>query len=526
MRGLRFIGSLVVMAVLPGPVSWAPVAGGEKGKSAEAKAALPSDLARVPSRSVGFLSVRVADVLSSKPGKALGVRLGKELDLAAADVARLLGVAPAEVERLTIVLPRLSPASPMLVVRTCKPFDRKKAVAAFGSFFEEVYKKHTLHYSGWALLAFDDKVIVIGPPNEVKTSLDAPVGKTEPLTAALAAAAGDHAVVLGLDPGALADGIGDRLPPTAKRYKALLKAQSLRVTFDLGAEASTRLRFANEKEAKAGEKALTAGIAPLLRAVCKEMSPGELTTLLGKLEGGAKDSPPKRIKDEIYGTLTAKIDQAALEAMARSGLARFRLLAARRESFKNLKHVAFACHRYAVANGITTPPAGLYDKDGRPLLSWRVLLLPYLGRKDLYKQFKLDEAWDGPNNKKLLAKMPRVYAAPAGKAKPHETFYQAFVGPGAGFEGKRGTRFDNIPDGTSNTMMFAEAARAVPWSKPEDLAYDPKKPLPKVGGLWKDGFFAAFFDGSVRFKSNKMKETTLRAYITRDGGEIIDPNDE
>src|SRR5207237_461856 len=100
------------------------------------------------------------------------------------------------------------------------------------------------------------------------------------------------------------------------------------------------------------------------------------------------------------------------------------------------------------------------DKDGRPLLSWRVALLPYLGEKEkeLYKQFKLDEPWDSAHNKKLVAKMPTVYAPVRVKAKPGETFYQRFVGKDAIFTNS-GTDYTipSIPDGTSNTALVAEA---------------------------------------------------------------------
>src|SRR2546421_12689862 len=85
------------------------------------------------------------------------------------------------------------------------------------------------------------------------------------------------------------------------------------------------------------------------------------------------------------------------------------------------------------------PPAALRGKEGKPLLSWRVLLLPYLEQDSLYKEFHLDEPWDSEHNKKLLARMPKLFAGPDEKAlAAHETHYQAFVGKGAVFEGKKG----------------------------------------------------------------------------------------
>jgi hypothetical protein len=103
-----------------------------------------------------------------------------------------------------------------------------------------------------------------------------------------------------------------------------------------------------------------------------------------------------------------------------------------------LKHLALAMHMYHDTFQQFPPPA-LCDKHGRPLLSWRVLLLPYVEHDDLYQQFKLDEPWDSPHNLRLLERMPPLYALPDGfrtPPEPHATFFQVFVGRGAAF-GKR-----------------------------------------------------------------------------------------
>jgi hypothetical protein len=81
----------------------------------------------------------------------------------------------------------------------------------------------------------------------------------------------------------------------------------------------------------------------------------------------------------------------------------------------------------------------------------------------------------------------------------------------------------DITDGTSNTFMIVEAAEAVPWTKPQDLDYDPAKPLPKLGGLFGDGFNAALCDGSVRFVSRAVKPEHLHLLIQRNDGNPIPP---
>src|SRR5262245_47081050 len=194
----------------------------------------------------------------------------------------------------------------------------------------------------------------------------------------------------------------------------------------------------------------------------------------------------------------------------------------RQRSENNMKEILLAMHNYEAANR-RLPAAAVYDKNGKPLLSWRVLLLPYLEENDLFKQFKLDEPWDGPNNKKLLEKMPKIYAPVGVKTKePHSTFYQVFTGPGTMFDGPKGIRFTDVQDGTSNTIMVIEAGEPVPWTKPDDLPYDPKKALPKLGGLFDGSFHMALADGSVRLVQKGFNEPVLRLAITRADGELVD----
>jgi RNA polymerase sigma factor (sigma-70 family) len=164
------------------------------------------------------------------------------------------------------------------------------------------------------------------------------------------------------------------------------------------------------------------------------------------------------------------------------------------------------------------PPAAIVGMNGKPLLSWRVLLLPYFGEDKLFAQFKLDEPWDSFHNKKLLAKMPTVYAPVRGKTKDsHLTFYQVFTGPGTVFEGTMGRRaIREITAGTSNTVMLAEAGEAVPWTKPADLVIDPKKPLPARGGMFRGDFHIGTADGWYYPVAKGYRQEVLRDLIIRD----------
>ena len=151
-------------------------------------------------------------------------------------------------------------------------------------------------------------------------------------------------------------------------------------------------------------------------------------------------------------------------------------------------------------------------------------ILPYIGEEKLYKQFKVDESWDSENNKKLIEKMPKLYAPVRGKAKAGETFYQRFVGKGAVF-GERGVSaysLENIPDGAANTVLVVEAATPVVWSQPVDLAFDEKKPLPEFGGLFDGDFHVAMCDGSVRFLKKNPNEKWMRFVIIANDGEVFE----
>jgi hypothetical protein len=191
----------------------------------------------------------------------------------------------------------------------------------------------------------------------------------------------------------------------------------------------------------------------------------------------------------------------------------------RARSVRNLKQIALAVHNYHDVFG--TLPAVIKDDQGQPLLSWRVALLPYLEQDALYRAFKLDEPWDSPHNRKLLAQMPPVYRI-EGAGPASSTFYQGFVGKGTLFEDGKRIRLSAIPDGTSNTLLVVEAGRAVPWTKPEDIPYAADRPIPKLGGPFRDVFHAAFADGQVYTLKKNFNEKEMRKAIVRDDGFPLD----
>jgi len=186
----------------------------------------------------------------------------------------------------------------------------------------------------------------------------------------------------------------------------------------------------------------------------------------------------------------------------------------------NLRKIVIALHNYhSVYRRL--PPAAISDKQGTPLLSWRVAILPFLEENNLYQQFHVNESWNSGHNKALLPLMPKVFRLPgAGPEGATTSHYRVFVGPDAVFEYPKSLNFQEITDGTANTWMVVESAEAVPWTKPEELVYDSKKPLPQMGNFFSGGFNAAFADGSVHFFRKSPPEATVRALITAAGGEV------
>ena len=199
----------------------------------------------------------------------------------------------------------------------------------------------------------------------------------------------------------------------------------------------------------------------------------------------------------------------------------------RRERVDRFKQIALGILNYESAKKLL-PPAAICDREGRPLLSWRVAILPYLDQQNLYKEFHLGEPWDSPHNRTLIEKMPGVYMDLGPKAdqlnREGKTTCQVPTGPKTVFYNKEGTKWREIADGTANTILLVEVEprRAVEWTKPEDWEVDLQHPRHGVQRSDRDQFLAAWCDASVQFVPTDIDEAKLRAYLTRDGREVVD----
>jgi hypothetical protein len=192
---------------------------------------------------------------------------------------------------------------------------------------------------------------------------------------------------------------------------------------------------------------------------------------------------------------------------------------------EELKYLAVAFHNYRDLYHSwpiwSQAPMDQFDKDGKPLLSWRVHLLQ-VDQPALFEEFHLNEPWDSEHNIKLLDKIPPSYARPGLGSK---TTVLAIVGPGAFYEGKTGST--DLRDGSANTIMFVEASpeKAIPWTKPEDLSFDPKSPKSALGTISEDHFYAVFANGAVVKLRSDIPDESFTALITRSGGEKVNIKD-
>jgi prepilin-type processing-associated H-X9-DG protein len=218
-----------------------------------------------------------------------------------------------------------------------------------------------------------------------------------------------------------------------------------------------------------------------------------------------------------FAQLESIFSQAADKSMEKSRLV---------ERMNRLRHFILAMFNFESANK-HFPPAAVCDKSGKPLLSWRVAVLPFLGEGELYKQFHLDEAWDSPHNRPLVEKMPDIFADPDPRVQANagagKTTFQVPVGKETIFFNNEGTAIREITDGSANTIAIIEVdpQLAIEWTKPGDWNVDMAHPAQAFGNMPR--VVAAYADGHVEtLTRNKWSDNQLRAQLTRAGGEPVE----
>jgi hypothetical protein len=216
----------------------------------------------------------------------------------------------------------------------------------------------------------------------------------------------------------------------------------------------------------------------------------------------------------------------ALMAWLARGVLAAREAARRSQCACNYCQILLALHNYHSQYNVF-PPAYVADASGRPMHSWRVLLLPFMEQSGLYNRYNFSEPWNGPNNITLLNSMPSNFACPSRFSSPTNlTSYVAVTGPGTVFPGARSTKLDDVTDGKSNTLIIVEVADVnVPWTAPIDLDVrtmsfqinDPKRS--GISSKHPGGANVGVADGRTRWAPDWVAPGALRALLTIAGGE-------
>ena len=171
-----------------------------------------------------------------------------------------------------------------------------------------------------------------------------------------------------------------------------------------------------------------------------------------------------------------------------------------------LHKISVALKNYADEHGVY-PPAVVRDSQGRPMHSWRALILPHLEKDDaeLHKEYHYDEPWDGPRNRQLADRMPQIYRCPEDPAAlDSQTSYLALVDGATGEFAAYPTGGGNAPPKSPpmTAYLVVEVAESgVGWMEPKDIALgknsQPDKPLPAHFGYHVGGGVAVDEDGAT-----------------------------
>lgn len=183
----------------------------------------------------------------------------------------------------------------------------------------------------------------------------------------------------------------------------------------------------------------------------------------------------------------------------------------------NLKQIGLALHNYHDTYG-GFPPAYITDADGKPLHSWRVLILPFLDQAPLYDRIDLTKPWNDPANAEVSQILPQIYACPSLKTygEDHQnTVYQAVIAPGSYLVPTESRVLEENAD-NSKTLLVVEVAEefATHWMSPQLVAeanilrFDEETEYQHEHGT-----HGLMVDGSVQFLSEQMDDHVRTDFI-------------
>lgn len=331
------------------------------------------------------------------------------------------------------------------------------------------------------------------------------------------------------------------LPPPYDKLTGTLVADdvsSVTATVQLGAAPNAKLSInspnpsAREAVAKAISVGLQTGVVwieanqPLYSVAAKDAA-DLLTPQMDDKAVKIRLDATDRVVKQLATNVLAPAIVAAQESAKRAS------------KMNDMKQIGLAMLNFESDNGFL--PGSIVDKEGKLLLSWRVLILPYLEQQALFNELHLDEPWDSKHNMEVATR-----AAPDMYCREDRQIMTTYLRPvyvgddlsalksdpeviEKNFNGRRAFlepwgRYRDITDGTSNTIMVAEVApeHAVFWTKPEDWEVDRDDPLAKLRTYKREGFVTGYYDGAARFETFDIDPNLLKKLITKSGGEVIE----
>jgi len=533
---------------------------------------LPTDLDLVPRDAAAFVHFRARDLWTSEWLKDVRHLLDRAGPEAWKEYEKRSPIKPESIERVTVVMlsaqtvgnpfPTVDPetVSALVILRTSQPYDRLALLEAVQT-REKAYRRQVYHFHEdlWSgLFLVDDRTFIVGSEDALVRWLDATRQRNAngPLAPALRTAAGKHQITLGLNPALFAKEAQGAPEPIVR----LLEAQCVTATLSMDKEIALDLRldYAKVEQAQNGEKAVRDTLEMARQALAqpiaeverelkgrpgKQPGVGDLPEgfamlmalgMLREIDGLLKEVPVQRQNTAVlvpirYRKLESAnmllVSTAAISMIGRSASRFFgevgQAIGKGKDPMQEyLKTLHQALEKYHADKG-SYPPAVLRDSLGRPVMSWRVALLPYLGDegKTLYSEFRLDEPWDSLHNKRLLKKMPAALKAPGSNNyyymgnMRHRTQTQVITGTGAAFDGVQGPKKGDL---SAKTILLTHGAgdQGVYWTKPFDLVYAADQPLPFFGTFQRP-VHVLQHDGSYRTLQPNQDEKELRGLILR-----------
>lgn len=512
----------------------------------------PAPPAAVNSDYVAFAHFRAKDIRENPLFTEVMAAVAKsggtaEWDKLEQQASSQIGVKPTDIDSVTVLVtevPQGNLPKYVVILTASKPIN-KAGVLGLGpqarpdarGFYTSPDAPGMIHFP-------DDKTMVMLHADTAQKYLDGYAKNRTgwPMNAELSRAAAGHTLYAMLQLDKIPSQMTQAFTrgPEFKDFAPALSARRIILTADLkGKELSVGARVGFPDAAAAGkardsvQKAIGMAVGEVEK-VLSGKGPPELsgfTPAIQEAHRALKDAKVTVSGSDltVAGSYKADFDVGTMVAEA---VKKIQGSAEAMRETNNLKQIGLAVHNYAFAfdhNGflpvyaIGAKGMPLKNATDKPLLSWRVALLPYIEQDTLYKQFKLDEPWDSPNNKKLIEQMPKLYASPK-PGKAGYTHLQMVIGPNAmsPYNVRMPTSF---PDGTSNTIAVVEAAEPVIWTKPDDVMMPgnqwPKDFRKKFGGLKPGGFNALLWSGEVKFIPNTMSDRTLGFALNPRDGQVL-----